>query len=258
MINIALSLLAATLTTLAFGFLFGGGSFRLGYGIIPGMIAFPVAFFFLARRVQRELQAIMHRVQEVITPKNPRAAQQREVVRRNIDEAVRILQDGMKWRWWQVFTASQLAGQIGRLYYLDQRFDDAEPWLQQAFVRDWGAKAMLAALRYRRKDIDGMKAAFEIAVKSGKKESIVWNMYAWCLVGAGDRDAAIDVLNRARKAVPGDDRTRRNLENLQNGRGVKMKGWDMMWYQFHLEKPPAQAPPRARQRGDRRQMFRGR
>lgn len=258
MINIGLSVLAAVVVTLLFGTLFGGGTLRVAYGIVPGLIAFVAAFFFLARRVQRELQTLMHRVQEIITPRNPRAAQQREVVRRSIDEAIRVLQEGMRWKWWQVFTEAQIAGQIGRLYYLDQRFKEAEPWLEQAFARDWGAKAMLAALRYRRKDIPGMKAAFEIAVRAGKKESLVWNMYAWCLVGAGDRDAALEVLNRARKAVPSDERTRRNHENVQNGRGVKMKGWEMMWYQFHLEKPPAQAPPQMRQRMDRRQMFKGR
>ena len=52
----------------------------------------------------------------------------------------------------------------------------------------------------------------------------------------------IDKPDRAQKR----DMLKQNLLSLQNGRKMKMKGYQDQWYQFHLEKMPDQRPVRYR------------
>ena len=234
MLNPLISLAAAIVVTLLVGLPFG----NLAYGIFPGLIAFGVAWFFLGRRVLRDVQARMERVQAILQPPNMKPG-----MKPRFDDAIAVLVEAMEWRKWQPFIAGQIAGQIDQLYYLDKRFTEAAPYLEQASPRNWVAKAMQAAIAYRKKDKDGVTAAFEAAAKHSKKESLLWNMYAWCLWKLEDTDAAIAVLNRGVAHVGTDERTKRNLLALQNNKKLQMKGWEMMWWQFHLEKPPMMGHP---------------
>lgn len=221
--------------------LFGGIFGKIVYGIIPGVLVAIGVMVWLSRRVMLDLQRRMNRVQELLTPRTMRPGSKPP-----FDEAVSVLEGGMKWVRWQPLVEGQLAGHIGSIYYLDKRFKEATPWLEKSTPRNWVAMAMLGANLYRRKRDDEMKATFEKAVKHSAKESLAWNMYAWCLWKRDDLDGAIAVLNRARETVKNDERTDRNLEALQNRRGMKMGGWEMMWYQFHLETPPQAMMPQAR------------
>lgn len=233
MLNPLISLAAAVAATFLFGAIFG----RVAYGILPGLIVGVVTWFFLGRRVLRDIEARMAQVQKILQPKNPKPGQ-----KPRFDEAIEILHGAMEWTKWQPFIAGQIAGQIGQLYYLDKRFDEAMPYLEQSSPRHWVAKAMLGAIEYRRKNREAMVTAFESAAKHAKKESLYWNMYAWCLWKLGDRDAAIAVMNRGVEHVSSDERTKRNLLALQNDKKMQMKGWEMMWWQFHLETPKMQHP----------------
>ena len=97
---------------------------------------------------------------------------------------------------------------------------------------------MLGCLHFQAKDVKAMTAAFEQAVKGGKKEGIVWSTYAWCLDKLGQRDEALRVLARAVQANPSDERLKANMVALQNEKRLKMKAYSPEWYQFHLERPP--------------------
>jgi hypothetical protein len=90
-------------------------------------------------------------------------------------------------------------------------------------------------------------------VKYNRKESLLWNLYAWCLWKRGDGEEAMRVLNRGREVLKNDEKIESNLEALRNKKKMKMRGWKEMWYQFHLE-----APPQPKMQIDRRSMFRGR
>ena len=83
--------------------------------------------------------------------------------------------------------APQVHGQIGQLHYMVKEFEAAEPHLLKASGRDPMSQAMLAALYFQRKDYPGMAETFERAVKAGKKEGIVWAVYAWCLQRTKER-----------------------------------------------------------------------
>ena len=247
MLNLAVSLGLGFGFGAAFGALLGGW----GYGVIPGMIVAIVAFVVLGRRVLKDLQARMADVQKILTPTNPSAR-----TKPRIDDAVAVLEAGIKkWKPWQFFVEGQVCGQIGMLYYLDQRFDLAQPHLAKSSPRNWISKAMLGAIHFRLKRPDDMKAAFEEAVRYSPKESLAWNAYAWCLYKRQMRDEAIAVLNRAVEKVGSEERTTRNLKAVQNSKGMKMKGWAEMWYQFHLEKPPQMIQ---QQQFGKRSLYRGR
>lgn len=230
MLNLLISLGAGIAVGALFALLFSGW----GYGVIPGLIVAVVVFVILGRRVLKDVQARMGRVQKILTPKNPTKA-----TKPRIDDAVAVLQEGIdKWSPWQFFVEGQICGQIGMLYYLDKRFDLAQEPLEKSSPRNWISKAMLGAIYYRRKRPQEMTAAFEDAIKYSPKESLLWNAYAWCLYKRQDRDGAIAVLNRAVEKLGTEERTARNLTAVQNSKGMKMKGWNEMWYQFHLEKHP--------------------
>ena len=75
-------------------------------------------------------------------------------------------------------------------------------------------------------------------MKAGKKEGLVWAVYAWCLQQTKERDKAIGVLGRAVAANPSDEKLKAALTALQNDKRMKMKPWEPMWWQFNLESPP--------------------
>lgn len=248
MLSIVASLAAAIVVTLIVGLPFG----KIVYGIVPGIITFGVVWFLIGRRVMQDLQARMGRVQKMLTPKNPM-----KPTKPRIDDAVKILEGGYKWTRWSPFVEGQLAGQIGALYYLEKRFEEARPFLEKASPRNWVSKAMLGALYFKKKQREPMIQAFESAIKYSGKESLLWNTYAWCLYKQQDRDGAIEVLNRAVEKLGEEERTAKNLRAVQNSKGMKMKGWNEMWYQFHLEKPPQVSALPTKQFG-KRALYRGR
>jgi tetratricopeptide (TPR) repeat protein len=227
MYNLLIALAAGVVTTLAFGFLFGGGSFSLVYGIIPGLIAAVVTYIMMARRIMKQVQALA-------------AQSQQQLQSRNIDRAVEVLQTGYSMGKWQFFVRAQIDSQIGSILYIAQRFDEAERYLQNAFAKNWTAKAMLAVLYYKRRKFDEMEEVFEEAVSANKKQALLWNLYAYCLWKSKQRDKAIAVLNRATEKLDGHKQTEKNLEALKNNRKMKMRSWNQMWYQFHLDRMPQQ------------------
>jgi len=151
---------------------------------------------------------------------------------------VKILEQGLQYDRWQIMVASQVHGQIGILHYMTKDYAAAEPHLVKASSRDAMSQAMLGALHYQRKQYGPMTESFERAVKAGKKEGLVWAVYAWCLQQMKERDKAIAVLGRAVAANPSDEKLKAALTALQNDKRMKMKAWEPMWWQFNLEAPP--------------------
>ena len=229
MINLLLSIAAGVVVTILFSFLLGFGDFRILYGILPGLIALAGTYFWLARKAMRDHEGYFTRAQE-------------ELKGQHIDRAVDILKEAYPLGKKQFLVAPQVDGQIGTILFMSRRFDESEPYLKRSFNRNWIPRAMLGVLYYKRKKNDDMKSVFEDAVKHNKKQALLWNLYAYCLWKTNDRQGAISVLNRALVAVPDDEKTKANLNALQNDKKMKMRGWNLLWYQFHLEKPPAQQP----------------
>jgi len=221
-----------------------GTEFGLAAAIFPGVLATGVAYFVLARRTWKKLEALFE-------------AMQREVQAQRFDKAVQTLQGGFVLAPWQFLVASQLHSNIGILLYLKSEMDAALPHLEKSFTRNWVARGMLGAARYRKRNLDGTTKVLDAAVKSNKKQGVLWSLYAWILEKEGRHDQAITVLGRAVQANPSDEKLKSSLQALQNGKKLKLgKLYAEQWFQFMLERPPPELAG-AGFRGGRRAIYRG-
>ncbi len=212
--------------------------------IFPGLLAFAVAYFVLARRTWKKLEVIFETMQ-------------REAQAQKFDKAVATLQGGFVLAPWQFLVASQLHSNIGILMYLRQDLDGALPHLEKSFTRNWIARGMLAVGRYRKHDLAGMEKVFGEAVKVNKKEGVLWSAYAWVLEKEDRHEQAIKILGRAVAANPSDEKLKASLQALQNGKKLKLgKLYGEQWFQFMLERPPPEFAG-AGYRGGRRAIYRG-
>lgn len=208
-------------------------------GILPAVIGVIGAYFLLARRILKKVQDVMMRAQKDIVAAQGGDPKQ---VQAKIDKAVQVLGEAFQYEKWQFFVAGAVHANIGYLQYMLKDFEHARPHLEKATPQGpMGARAkmMLACLSFMKKDEVAMRASFEVAVKAGKKEPIVWAAYAWCLDQLDKRDDALRVLARAVEANPSDEKLKAGMSALQNEKKFKMKAYAPEWYQYHLEKPPA-------------------
>jgi predicted Zn-dependent protease len=239
LISLAVGIAVALLVKLA--------GFSLWAGLVPGIIALVGTFVLLARRVAGRIQALMTVVQQDLQtqPTSQKDAQAK------VDRAVKTLEQGLVYDKWQFLVGPEIHAQIGMLKYMVKDLDGAQAHFGKASARNYMAKAMQGALYYQRKDFPAMKAAFEAAVKSGKKEAIVWAVYAWCLLQNKEKDEALRVLARGVEENPKDEKLKASLAQLQNDKRLKMKPYEPMWWQFGLEAPPMMPP----MGGGRRMQF---
>jgi tetratricopeptide (TPR) repeat protein len=210
--------------------------FAIWAGAVPGTLAFIGSYIFLARRIMLKVQAVNKAAEKELSiqPSNERDRQQR------IEKAIKLLEGALPYQRWQFLVGSQIHGQIGMIRYVAKDYPQAEIHLAKADSRNFMARAMQAALYFQRKEYDRMEKAFEAAVKSGKKEGVVWAAYAWCLSQLKERDKAMKVMARAVEANPSDEKLKAALTALQNDKRLRMKAFEPLWWQFGLEQPPAQ------------------
>jgi tetratricopeptide (TPR) repeat protein len=196
--------------------------------IFPGVVAMAVTYVLLVRRILKKMERLMD-------------AMQKEVQARKMDKAVQTLQGGFALAPWQFLVAAQLHSNIGVLHYLDEDYDAALPHLEKSFSKHWIARGMLGALRYRRRDVAGARKVLDDAVKTNRKEGVLFATYAWILEKEGQHDEAIAVLGRGVQANPSDEKLKASLQALQNGKKLKLgKLYEEQWFQFRLEAPPTQ------------------
>ncbi len=250
MYNLLLSLAAGVLVALAIAF---GTSYGWVAAVFPGLLVATALYVYVAFRIRKRLEAI----NEVV---------QRELMARHVEKAIQALQGGFALAPWQFLVAAQLHANVGMLRYLVDELDAALPeleagvpkgWLARLVYRDWMTRAMLAAARYRKKDLAGALALLEEAVKYGEKEGLAWSVYAWILEKEGKHEEAIRVLGRGAAKLPKDEKVQESLQALQNGKKLRLwKLYDQQWYQFRLEPPRMEMDPAAGRA--RRKVFRKR
>ena len=231
MIILGLALLSALIV---FGIV--TATFNWIAAVFPALFVFAIVYFIVARRMAKQMEMAM-------------LAAQSEMQKGRIDRGIALLEDAKRrYGRWQFFTASSIDGQIGSIYYLKQEFDRARPYLEKAFVRHWLAKAMYGVLLFKKKEYTKMDNVFEAAVRYSSKQGLLWSTWAYCHWKAGHTDRALEILLNAQKKLNGvDEKLTANIENLQNNRKIKMRGYGEQWYQFHLEMSPQVRELRTRQ-----------
>lgn len=191
-----------------------------------GLIVFTGVFYLLSRIIMKKVMAIVE-------------GASRDLQAQRVEKAIRSLHEALKYGKWQIYVTGQINAQIGMIHYMKKDFSAAFPYLEKAFFKNWAAMGMLAVSYMKRNKKEKMVETFEKAVQGSPKESLLWNLYAFCLNESGDSGKAKEVLERGLKKLPGDERIVHNLEALNEGKKMKMKNFGEMWLQFHLEKPGA-------------------
>lgn len=213
---------------LAFGlaaFFLSSLFFSWGASIAPGLIVFLAAYIVLAQRTMRVVSALSERAQ-------------REMQAQRVDKALDAFRSGLALSKRQFLVGPLMHANIGMLLYAKGDFDASLPHLEKGYPRNYVSRAMLACYHFRKKNYEAMREAFEQAVKYGKKDGLIWSLYAYALMKAGMRDDALKVLSRGVERNPKDERLRSNLIAVQNKKRMKMRAYGPQFYQFHLEPPP--------------------
>jgi tetratricopeptide (TPR) repeat protein len=195
-----------------------------------GLIAGVAMFIYLGRRIQGRLEAIFNRASEAMK-------------KQQFDQAIEIMKEGYQFNKWQFLIRGSIDGQIGVVQYLRKKNDLAEPLLRSASLQHYIAKAMLGILLWKRGEKKQARQTFQLALKSGKKESLLYAVYAYVLNEMKDREKAVAVLNQGLKICKDDERLLVNRNNLQNNRPMKMKVYGDQWFQFMLERPMIRQEP---------------
>ena len=243
MLNIAISLGVAAFLALSLNLM----HVSLWLSIPLGFVSGAGALFYLGKRVQEKLEIISTRASE-------------QIKRQQLDQALETMKTGYELAPWQLFIKSSIDGQIGVFQYCRNKHAEAEPLLKSANLKHYVAKAMLAILQWKRGERALAKKTFDMAIRAGKKESILYGVYAYLLNEMHERDAAIEILNKGLKYCKDDDRLLSNRTLLQNKKPMKMKTYGDQWYHFMLERPVIrQEPPAfARQKVSKRLLRGGR
>ena len=190
--------------------------------ILPGVVAMLGSSFFLFRRVGK-----------LVTPLVEEAQRHVQGGRREL--ALQKLREGLRFARWQPLLGGQLHMQLGVLQYVSGDLDAALAELQQTGNRPWEGPAFLACVHYKKRNDEAMQKAFERAVKTGKKESLSWTAYAWCLQARNRRDEAVAVLKRAVEKIPADARLQANLELATENKKIKVAAYGDKWSAFMLD-----------------------
>jgi len=219
----------------------------LGVAIVMGLllsllrispwITFPIGllaglglFIYLGRRVQGQLEKVFNRAGELMK-------------KQQFDPAIEVMKEGYRFNKWQFLVKGSIDGQIGVVQYLRKKNAEAEPLLRSASPQHYIAKAMLGILQWKRGEKKQAKVTFQLALRSGKKESLLYAVYAYVLNELKERDKAVEILNKGLTVCKDDERLLVNRNNLQNNKPMKMKVYGDQWYQFMLERPMIRQEP---------------
>ncbi len=227
------SILVSVAAGLAIGVVVALG-FNLGAGVFTGFFVALVVFFLLLRRGMEKMQSIQTDAMKHLESLQSHPHRQKQA----LDLAIHTLEDGLKYKHWVLLGEAQINANIGYIYYLRKDFGKAFPYLEGAFVRHWMAQAMLAACHYRKKEYDKVREVMERAVKYNKKVPFLWACYAWFENSRGEKDYAMDVLQRGVEINSDDENLKSMLLNLKNQKKLKMSKFAELWYQLLLEMPP--------------------
>jgi len=191
--------------------------------ILPAVIVFGVVFFVLVRRTGKQIEAEMSQVMSLLQA-------------RHTDEAIARL-EAMKvhFKRWQPLVVGQLDAQHGMIDYLQMKWDDALPRLQNGSWRNWTALLCIGAIHFRKGDKDAAWKSFAKAAKASSKESMVYLVWATLLTRAGKREDALNALNKGLKAMPDSKKLQDLKATIANKKRIDIRAFPQSWYQFFPE-----------------------
>lgn len=197
--------------------------------ILPALAVLLISFIVLSRKLAQRIEPVMKDIQNnIMNNKIEIAIKQLKMLKNNYGK-------------WQFFLSSSIDGQIGSILYIKSSFNEAKPYLQKSFMRNWVAKAMLALIYYREKKYKEMEEVFASLTKVVKKSGLLWSLWAYCNWRLDNTQKALDILAKGKTYLKDQDPyLTQNLLSLQNDKKMKMRLYGEQWYQFLLESTPQQ------------------
>jgi tetratricopeptide (TPR) repeat protein len=222
LISLALSLLGYAVGALVAGWL---------AGFLPAIIVLLTAYFFLARRTGRQLEALMKQAGDAFQAQK-------------LDRGRELLQQGFALAKWQFLVAEQLHAQLGAVDYLQRNWKGAREHLEKSWSRNWMSQAMLACLDHREGKPAEALARMEKATGPGGGDPSFWAVYGWLALESGDRDKAVAVLAQGLKKNEASKPLAELADAVRNKKRIRpdkqFAGFAPGWYQFFPEHIPPQ------------------
>ncbi len=218
----------------AIAFAAGMGVYYLSYNyflsVLASIVVVFIVNFLLGKHFLNKLKALF-------------SAVEKDLKSDRVEPALKKLNEGYSLSKWQFFVKEQINAQIGLIYYTKKRFDEARPYLEKAFSKNWMAMCMLATLYFKEGKHDLVKKTMEKAIKGAPKEGFVYSVYAYFLIQMGEKAKALEVLQKGANKNPLDEKLESNLTALQNNKKLKMQNYGPLWLQLHISKMPQGAKP---------------
>jgi hypothetical protein len=107
----------------------------------------------------------------------------------------------------------------------------------------------IGCVHYRGKRYEEAWKALEAAASVGRKEPMVYIVWATLLTRAGKRTEALDVLTRAQKKIPDSAVLKSLRSTIANKKKIQTKKFPETWYQFFPEDMAASQMMRGRKGG---------
>ena len=240
MLTLFIALAAGVLVGLGLHFAAG---LELMYVISVGFLVTIAVYFLIFRVVSKKIQAIMEIVQ-------------RDMMANRIEKAIKTLEATYSYSKWLFYHKAMISAQVGSIYYLKRDFTKAYGYLQNGFTKHWGAMGMLAICYMHKNKNSKMIETFNKALMGTKNEPVLWELYAFCLSKIGEKEKAINTLEKGLKKIKDHENMTANLAALKEGRKMKMQPYGDLWYQFHLESQGALIKKQTKAMTGRRKTIR--
>lgn len=195
-------------------------------GFLPAILALGTAYFLLARRTGRQIEALMKEAGDAFQAGN-------------LDKGRKLLEGGFALAPWQFLVAQQIHAQLGAIDYLQRNWSGAREHLGKSWSRNWMSQAMLACLDQREGRSADALARLEKTVGPGGSDPTFWAVYGWVALEAGDRDRAVAALAQGVKKNQGSQALKDFDEAVRNKKRIKpdkqFAPFAPGWYQFFPE-----------------------
>jgi tetratricopeptide (TPR) repeat protein len=190
---------------------------------IPAILLFGVVLFVLTRRISKILETEMEQIVPLLQA-------------RRVDEA-RAHLDAVRARYgrWQFLLDGQVAAQVGMIDYLQMKWDDALPRLEQGRWRNWTAILCIGLIHHRRGDKDKAYEEFANAASTASSEPMVYAVWVTLLSREGKRKEALEALARAKTDLPDNALIKQLHKTVANKKKINTKIFPQTWYQFFPE-----------------------
>ena len=234
-------------------------------GIAPALLALVGAYFFLARRTYKQIEAVATEAMGLL-----QTAQQDPSA---IDRASAMIKEALPRSKWQFLVGKQLHGQLGQLAYMkanmrqSKDFEETKSHLLQSWTRDWLSQTILAVILFHEKQYTDALARMEGAKSGGSGQALYWGIYAYIAKASGDLDKCLAVLKEGLDANKEHEGLTAFRDAAANQAALPIQVFSPNWFQFfplHIQKLPyeeqrklmgANAPELSR--AQRRAMKRG-